>query len=55
MSKNQKMKKSSSIPLYIILGTVLLVGAGTYLFLNNSFDRREFEFDTYDEDNEDYL
>ncbi|WP_266205421.1 hypothetical protein [Pontibacter kalidii] len=49
------MNKPDTAPLMLLLGTVLLIGAAAYLLVNNSFDEKDFEFDTYDEDSEDYL
>lgn len=49
------MKRTSSTPLLIILGTVLLVGTAACLLVYSSFEEEEFEFDTFDEHNDDYL
>ncbi len=39
----------------LLLGTVVLIGAAAYIFVNSQFDEEDFEFDTYDEHSEDYL
>ncbi|MFD2515502.1 hypothetical protein ACFSRY_16635 [Pontibacter locisalis] len=49
------MNRNSTTPLLIFLGTVLLAGTAVCLLVYSSFDEDEFEFDTYDEHNEDYL
>lgn len=49
------MKRTTTTPLLILLGTVLLAGTAACLLVYGSFSEREFEFDTYDEQNEDYL
>ncbi|WP_170866142.1 hypothetical protein [Pontibacter flavimaris] len=49
------MNRPDSAPILLLLGTVLLIGAAAYLLVNNSFDEKDFEFDTYDEESADYL
>ncbi|SFF90552.1 MULTISPECIES: hypothetical protein [Pontibacter] len=49
------MNQSKETPLLFLLGTALLIGAAAYLLISCQFDEEDFEFDTYDEDSEDYL
>lgn len=49
------MKRTYTSPLLFIIGTMLLAGTAAYVFVYRSFNRDEFELDTYDEHSEDYL
>ena len=49
------MNKPNETPVLLLLGTALIIGAAAYLLVSCQFDEEDFQFDTYDEHNEDYL
>jgi hypothetical protein len=49
------MTHTNKTPLLVLLGTVLIAGTAACLFLFNCFNEGEFNIDTHDEHNDDYL
>ena len=49
-----KKKQKSTLPLFLIGTTLLLVGAVTFLYMSSHLDEEDVDFDLSDEDSEIY-